>query len=81
MSAAPMTQRLAAAQPLRAAVEAFLAYAAAHGHLLTDQSALIPQAMTRAEQEAMLDAHFGIDRAALNAERAAQLTPGAECAC
>ncbi|MDD2763456.1 MAG: hypothetical protein PHE83_05720 [Opitutaceae bacterium] len=31
--------------------------------------------------EGLLDAHFGIDRAALNAERAAQLQPGAECAC
>jgi hypothetical protein len=81
MSAAPMTQRLAATLPQRLAVRDFLAFAATRGALLTDQSALIPQAMTRAEQEAMLDAHYGIDRAQLAAERAAQLTPGAECAC
>jgi len=44
-------------------------------------SELIPQELTVNEVSVLLDEQQGINRAQLDAERSAQLQPGAECAC
>jgi len=76
-----MIHRANATADTREAIRGFLATAAEAGYILIERGALIPQAITPDEELALVDRHFGIDRAQLNAERAAILTPGAECAC
>ena len=77
----PMMHRAAATADTREAIRGFLAAAADQGFILVERGALIPTPITPADELALIDRHFAIDRAQLQAERAAQLTPGAECAC
>lgn len=76
-----MIQLANATAERRCAIRDFLADASAAGLILVERDALIPQPITPAQELALIDRHFGIDRTVLNAERAAQLNPGAECAC
>lgn len=76
-----MIHRANATADTREAIRGFLATASAAGYILIERDALLPQALAPGDELALIDRHFGIDRAQLNAERSALLTPGAECAC
>ena len=77
----PMTQRYLSTSDARGAVHAFVEFARAQGIHLCDSRALIQQELTVNEVSVLIDEQQGIDREQLDAERAAQLQPGAECAC
>lgn len=78
---APMIQRADTTREQRMAIRNFLASAARAGFVLIEREAIIPQPLTAAEEVELIDRHFGIDRAQLQAERNALLTPGSDCAC
>ena len=77
----PMTQRYLSSSDARGAVHAFVEFARTKGVKLFNPSELIPQELTVNEVSVLLDEQQGINRAQLDAERSAQLQPGAECAC
>lgn len=78
---APMIQLADATREKRMAIRDFLASASRHGYMLIERDAIIPVPLDTAEEVELIDRHFGINREQLVAERAALLTPGAECAC
>jgi hypothetical protein len=78
---APMTIRYAATEPSRAQMHEFVEAIRTAGFKIIDDSGLLPEELTPNQISALIDRQFGIDREQLNAERAAQLQPGAECAC
>ncbi len=65
----------------RSQILAFLTAAGAAGAVLVEKGSLLPTEIPPAQLTVILDQHLGVDRAALNAERAAELTPGGHCAC
>jgi hypothetical protein len=76
-----MIQRADATREHRMAIRNFLASAARSGFILVERDAVIPQPLSGEDEIELIDRHFGIDRAQLQSERAALLTPGADCAC
>lgn len=77
----PMIQRADATREQRMVIRNFLASASRQGFALVETAAVVPQPLTAKEEVELIDRHFGIDRAQLQAERNALLTPGADCAC
>jgi hypothetical protein len=77
----PATQRYLSTSDARGAIHAFVEFARTKDIQLVANGGLFPVELTVAETSALIDQQQGIDRAQLNAERASQLQPGAECAC
>jgi hypothetical protein len=78
---ATMTARYAATESAHAQIHLFLERCHARGIRLRDDTGLLPEDLTPLQISALIDDYLGIDRAQLDLERAAQLQPGAECAC
>ena len=78
----PMTQRLIAGELERKSLAMFLASLEAQDLKICSRDELFRtwEPITRTHQD-LIDRHQEIDREQLAAERAAQLQPGADCAC
>jgi hypothetical protein len=76
-----MLEHFAEIEPARVAVFDLVLFARGKGVQVMDTSGLIPVELTVLQLSQLMDELHGIDREQLAAEHAAQLQPGAECAC
>lgn len=77
----PMTIRYTRTEDARSLIHKFVEAIRRDGIRIVDSSGLLPEELTPLQISNLIDRHFGIDRARLDAERAATREPGAECAC